>query len=70
MADVYFNVRKLKGKAHKEYVAFVDIMGTRTHMKNTPYLPRISKVFCQRTDAGTSVYDSRSNCLWRGCPWP
>lgn len=37
MADVYFNVRKLKGKAHKEYVAFVDIMGTRTHMKNSIY---------------------------------
>ena len=37
MADVYFNVRKLKGKAHKEYVAFVDIMGTRTHMKKSVY---------------------------------
>lgn len=37
MADVYFNVRKLNGKAHKEYVAFIDIMGTRTHMKKSVY---------------------------------
>lgn len=32
MADVYFNARKLP-KSQNEYVAFIDIMGTRTHMK-------------------------------------
>ena len=45
MADVYFNVRKLKGKARKEYVAFVDIMGTRTHMKNSRVFPK----FCVKS---------------------
>ena len=33
MPNVFFDNRFLDGKAHKEYVAFVDIMGTRTHMK-------------------------------------
>lgn len=34
MADVFFNERKLP-KPRYEYVAFVDIMGTRTHMKKS-----------------------------------
>lgn len=34
MADVFFNERKLP-KSKKEYVAFIDIMGTRTHMKKS-----------------------------------
>ena len=33
MTNVFFDNRFLDGKSHKEYVAFVDIMGTRTHMK-------------------------------------
>ena len=33
MPNVFFDNRFLNGKSHKEYVAFVDIMGTRTHMK-------------------------------------
>ena len=33
MPNVFFDNRFLDGKSHKEYVAFVDIMGTRTHMK-------------------------------------
>lgn len=32
MADVYFDARKLP-RPRNEYVAFVDLMGTRTHMK-------------------------------------
>ena len=32
--DVYFNEKKLP-RARNEYVAFVDIMGTRTHMKKS-----------------------------------
>ena len=34
MADIFFNERKLP-KPRNEYVAFVDIMGTRTHMKKS-----------------------------------
>ena len=34
MADIYFNERKLP-KPRSEYVAFIDIMGTRTHMKKS-----------------------------------
>ena len=33
MPNVFFDNRFLDGKSHKEYVACVDIMGTRTHMK-------------------------------------
>lgn len=34
MADVFFNERKLPRPKY-EYVAFIDIMGTRTHMKKS-----------------------------------
>jgi hypothetical protein len=34
MADIYFNERNLP-KPRNEYVAFIDIMGARTHMKKS-----------------------------------
>ena len=34
MSDVFFDERKLP-KTRNEYVAFVDIMGTQTHMKKS-----------------------------------
>lgn len=34
MSDIYFNSKKLP-KPRREYIAFIDIMGTRAHMKNS-----------------------------------